>query len=244
MEILIFVGLVVFITHALEAVTGFGCTVLAFPFVLMLFDGDIDHTKVLLSVPALAIAAYYSVTKYRQIDRKQFLIIILFAALGMPIGMWLFESMNADILTLILGSFIVLSASLQLMGNAAAKILDILPRKGYLIAGGIVHGAFAVGGPLITLYSANVISDKGRFRATMCLLWTILNTVLLIMFAATGKLTPTLGNELLFTAPFLIAGIIVGDMIHNRVNEALFRKIVFSSLLLVGIVMILNCNLN
>ncbi len=39
MTTLVLSGLVVFVTHALEAVTGFGCSVLAMPFVSALLGG-------------------------------------------------------------------------------------------------------------------------------------------------------------------------------------------------------------
>jgi hypothetical protein len=106
-----------------------------------------------------------------------------------------------------------------------------------LFVGGIVHGAFAVGGPLVVLYSAEKIPNKSQFRSTMVLLWTVLNTVLIIQYFLEKKLTKEVGFDLLVLLPFLIGGIIVGEYIHNKVNEALFKKIVFISLFLVGIVM-------
>ena len=53
------------------------------------------------------------------------------------------------------------------------------------------------------------------------------------------KITPAIGYELLILLPFLIAGIFAGEAIHNRVSEILFKKIVFASLLLVGVTMII-----
>lgn len=241
-EILLLVGLVVFITHSLEAITGFGCTVLAFPFVVMLM-GDIESAKIVLSILAWVLALYFVVTKFRQIDWRQFGVIFLLAGLGLPIGIMVFNSLDRELLTRLLGAFIVLSASIQLYKcyfQSSGRVS--LPRwMGYLFlfAGGIVHGAFAVGGPLIVLYSAKVITDKSRFRVTMCLLWTLLNAILIGQYLKDGCLTAAVGKDLLFLLPFLVAGIFVGEYIHNKVSELLFRKIIFFSLLVVGIVMVL-----
>jgi len=241
-EILLLAGLVIFVTHTLEAVTGFGCTVLAFPFVIFLMK-DLEQAKIILSILAWMLAAYFVVTKFGCIRWKQFGIIILFAGLGMPIGMLIFKSLDTAILKKALGVFIVISAGVQLYkcfapATAARSLPDII---GYifLFAGGIVHGAFAVGGPLIVLYSAGKIPEKGQFRATMCLLWTTLNTALMLQFLFEKKLNITVGRDLLVLLPFLIAGIFAGEAIHNKVNEALFKKIVFISLLLVGMVMVI-----
>ena len=241
-EILLLVGLVVFITHTLEAITGFGCTVLAFPFVILLMK-DLEQAKILLSVLAWILAVYIACTNYKQIDWKQFGIILLFAGIGMPAGMILFKSFNVTLLTKALGVFIVFSAVIQLykcfVPKKSERKMPVWAGYAFLLTGGVVHGAFAVGGPLIVLYSTQKIPDKGQFRATMCLLWSTLNTVLIVQYFAENKFTMEIGRDLLVLLPFLIAGIIAGEFIHHKVSEILFRKIVFGSLLLVGAAMII-----
>ena len=242
LEILLLVGLIIFITHTLEAVTGFGCTVLSFPFVLLLMK-DLEQVKIILSILAWVLAAYFVVTKFGYIHWKQFGIILLFAGLGMPIGMLIFKSWDANILKKALGIFIVISAAIQLyksfVPTSGKSSLPNVIGYIFLFAGGIVHGAFAVGGPLVVLYSAGKIPDKGQFRATMCLLWTTLNSILMLQFLSEDKLNMGIGRDLLILLPFLIAGIFAGEAIHKKVNEVLFKKIVFASLLLVGIVMVI-----
>lgn len=240
-EILFLVGLIIFVTHTLEAITGFGCTVLAFPFVIFLMD-DLEQAKIVLSILAWALAAYFVVTKFSSINWKQFGIILLLAGLGLPLGILMFKNLDATLLKKILGVFIIISAAVQLFKC-------YVPDKGnwklpsfvgylFLFVGGIVHGAFAVGGPLIVLYSAGKLPDKSQFRATMCLLWTTLNTVLILQYMNEGSLTLKIGQDLLFLLPFLIAGIVVGELIHKKVSEILFRKLIFSSLFLVGVAMV------
>ena len=240
--ILLLVGIVVFITHTLEAITGFGCTVLAFPFVIAIM-GDLEMAKIILTILAWLLAAWFVVTKFKHIQWKQFGVIVLLAGIGMPVGMLLFKSLDAVVLKKILGVFIVLSAAIQLIkiyteGNKIGSLPGFFNYV-FLLLGGIVHGAFAVGGPLIVLYSAKYITDKGQFRATMCLLWTTLNTILIFQYLFEGKLTGKIGFDLTVLFPFLIAGIIVGEIIHNRVSEMLFKKIVFISLLIVGVTMVI-----
>jgi uncharacterized protein len=236
------VGLIVFITHTLEAITGFGCTVLAFPFVIAIM-GDLERAKIVLSILAWILAGWFVITKFKHIYWKQFGIIVLLAGLGMPVGMFIFKSLDAVVLKKILGGFIVVSATIQLVKiYRPGNIISTLPAFfSYILLflGGIVHGAFAVGGPLIVLYSAHKIPDKGSFRATMCLLWTTLNTVLILQYLFERKLTGKIGIELSALLPFLFAGIVLGEIIHNKVSEVLFKKIVFISLLLVGTTMVI-----
>jgi hypothetical protein len=238
--ILFLVGIVVFITHTLESITGFGCTVLAFPFVIALM-GDLELAKIVLSILAWILALYFVIVKFKHINWKQFGVIILLTGLGLPLGMMIFKALDPVILKRILGVFIIVTAGIQIVRmffpNVNVRSFPSFIGYGFLFVGGIVHGAFAVGGPLVVLYSAEKIPNKSQFRSTMVLLWTVLNTVLIIQYFLEKKLTKEVGFDLLVLLPFLIGGIIVGEYIHNKVNEALFKKIVFISLFLVGIVM-------
>ncbi len=251
---LIITGIIVFLTHALEAVTGFGCTVLAFPFVTALLS--IQKAKVLLTVIAWILALYFVITKFKDINFKQYGIIVFFAAIGFPFGVIAFTSLPTDFLKLFLGVFIVFTSVIQLKRIYQKREVSSLPIWVYyiiLVMGGLIHGAFASGGPFIVLYAARALPEKGQFRATLCLLWTTLNTVLFItdktfnpFFSSIyGYFTQdtALHADVIDTAymlPFLVVGIIAGEIIHNKVNALLFKKIVFWVLLFTGIFTIIS----
>ena len=242
-------GLVVFFTHGLEAITGFGCTVLAMPFVTMLLG--IDQAKFLLAVLAWVLALYFVITKFKKIVWKQYLIIVSFVGLVMPLGMWAFVYLDRKLLVKALGIFIIVSAGIQLWKRVFQPMLQkrraggtgkSLPMPVYwllLFIGGIVHGAFATGGPLVVLYASKALPDKGNFRSTLTLLWTTLNSVLIVQFFLQVQFNADSGLQLGALAPFLVAGIVAGEFVHHRVDSDLFAKIVFAMLFVTGIVMVI-----
>lgn len=240
--ILSLVGIVVFLTHTMEALTGFGCTVLAFPFVIAIM-GDIEQAKIILSILAWMLALYFVITKFKSINWKQLVILVFFAGLGMPIGILMFKTLDPFILKKILGVFIIISAGIQLIKifvpNNKIRTLPGFVYYNFLFFGGLVHGAFAVGGPFVVLYATKELRNKGQFRVTLCFLWAILNTILMAQYFIEGKLTNKVGFNLLVLTPFLVAGIILGEFIHKKVDEELFKKIVFSLLFIVGFVMLI-----
>jgi len=252
---LVLVGMIVLITHALEAVTGFGCTVLALPFVVYLLG--LEDGVMLLAVLAWVIALYFVITKRRHIQIKQYLIVAALAGAGLPVGMGLADTLPAATLKQALACFIVVAAVIQIVkacsvpwpwGNRPGPRPEAAsPAPRYLYAsalllplGGVVHGAFAAGGPLVVLYASKALPDKGRFRATLCLLWATLNTVLMIDYALESRFTAAFGVRFAAMLPFLAAGIFAGEIIHNRVNAVMFRRMVFAVLLAVGIVMLVG----
>jgi uncharacterized membrane protein YfcA len=206
--------------------------------------GNIELAIIILSILAWILSLYFVITKFKSINWKQFGVIVLLSGLGMPIGMFLFKAFDPFILKKILGIFIVITAGIQIVKifvpNNHIRSLPAFISYNFLFLGGIVHGAFAAGGPLIALYSAKKIPDKGQSRATLCLLWTILNSILIAQYFLEGKLTEQVGFDLLFLLPFLAGSIVVGDIIHTKVSIILFKKIIFISLLFIGIVMVFN----
>ena len=234
-------GCVVFLTHAIEAVTGFGCTVLALPFVTALLGTKTG--VVVLAVLAWLLAAYMVVTKRRHLNLKEYGIIVLFVGFGLPVGMYLFKTLDAALMKKILAVFILLVSAYQLgrgffTSRKGPAFSSPVPYYALLVLGGIVHGAFASGGPLVVVYAARALKDKGEFRATLCLLWTTLNTVLLISFALNGLLNAETLGIIGLMLPFLGAGIYAGEKVHDKVNAEVFTKVVFGVLFASGLVML------
>ena len=107
-----------------------------------------------------------------------------------------------------------------------------------LAGGGIIHGLFASGGPLIVYHASREIPDKQVFRVTLSTLWILLNSALLVSYAFTGRIdveSAALAGKLLLA---LAAGVVLGELIHKRVNERRFRVVVQGVLLFTGAVLL------
>jgi hypothetical protein len=248
------VGITVLITHALEAITGFGCTVLALPFVTALVG--VKTGVPILATLAWILALYIVITKWKFINFKEFAIILLFVGLGLPFGILAFKNLDSRLLKKILAVFITFSAAWQVYRRfkrpnranpncpaapeaaMSKRLWGRLPYYLLLILGGMVHGAFASGGPLVVLYASKTLTDKGSFRATLCLLWTTLNTILLMNYLRSGVFTAPIISGTAGMLPFLVAGIIVGEKIHYKVDGELFGKLIFLVLLATGLFML------
>ena len=236
-------GVVVLITHALEAVTGFGCAVLAMPFVSALL-GVKTAVKV-ITILAWLLALYLAVRNYRKINFKQYAIITACMLAGLPAGMYLFRSQDTTALSFILAIFIVFVSVSQLYRLLRTKQTGSIPTGKaaipyylLLVLGGIVHGLFSSGGPLVVLYATRVLPDKGSFRATLCLLWTTLNTIIIATYLSEGSLDQTTLTTTALLIPFVVVGVVIGERVHDKVDGRKFSLIVFSMLLLTGIFML------
>lgn len=244
--VILLFGIIVLITHLMEGITGFGCTVLALPFAIALVG--INVAVPVLIVLAWFLCLYIVIIDFKKIVWKEFFKIISFVILGLPIGMWIFSSMSEAILKNLLGIFMILVAlrGLYISFVVKPKQQDNQPAelnpsrlKKYLLnvllfLGGIVHGAFSSGGPFVVIYASQSLPDKSNFRATLCTMWVILNGILTFNNVRTGVLAgPTL-ELTLWTFPFLAAGALLGNYAHNNIKGDTFVKLVYIVLLLSG----------
>jgi uncharacterized membrane protein YfcA len=234
-------GVVVLITHLLEGITGFGCTALALPFCTLLVG-------IKTAVPALVILAwilalYVIIIDHKHIVWRQFGKILLLVILGLPIGIILFSYMPETILKIVLGVFMILVATrgiyfnfkkIPSSGQIPGFLLNIL-----LFLGGIIHGAFGSGGPFVVIYATKNLPQKSNFRATLCTLWFTLNSIIIIKDWSAGALTSSVINLLFISLPFLIAGMILGNVVHGKLNEKIFTKMIYVVLLVSGLFMFL-----
>jgi len=234
-------GLLVVVTQFIEAITGFGSTVMALPFAITL-------TSVATAVPVLTLhtwlfAAWVLIVDFKKIVLRQYLTVMIFVLLGLPIGMWAVSVLPEATLRLSLAVFMI-AVSINGMIRCFKKESDskISPPQGakraflylLLFLGGIIHGAFSTGGPLVIIYVTLVIQEKGSFRATMCSVWFSLNTIILARFLITGSFTSEVTRLSLISLPFLLAGVLLGIWVHKRISNKQFTRFVYIVLFLSG----------
>ena len=238
-------ALVIFATHTIEGITGFGSSVLALPFLGPVLG--LELTVQLLCILSWSMALYIIIRSWQAIQWKEFLFIVLWAGLGMPVGIWMFDRLPAGILCVILGIFMIfvgvrgVNSSYKSAEQPQTPVKRTLLMKALLFAGGIIQGAFGTGGPFIVIYSARALPEKRVFRVTLSLLWFSINSCRLIFWLSDGRLTaPESGKALLWAFPVMLAGVILGDYLHNKVSERNFKIGAYAILVLSGIFMTIN----
>lgn len=232
-------GAVIAITFTLEGITGFGGTILALPFAFLLIG--VSQAIPVLLVLSLSLAAAILVIDRRKIAWKTYLRLLLPVSIGIPIGITILHNLNEDTIKTILGVFIIAVSARGLylyLSKAKSRDLPFIATVIVLIAGGIIHGAFASGGPLITIAAREKIADKSIFRATLCMLWLTLNGSILIYYVLAGRFTGQMLNISLICIPFLAAGGLLGNWAHRRIKEGHFSKIVYTALLMSGLLLL------
>ncbi len=247
MRLLIISALVVMLTHLLEGIAGFGGAVMALPFLNLTLG--LNNSVHLLCLFGWLMAFYIVLRSWRQINWKELGFISIFAGTGMPLGLFLFEYLPGIQLCILLGIFMgivgIHGFMCQFKKAAAANVALEKNRniwmKILLFIGGIFQGAFGCGGPCIVIYSAKSMPDKGSFRATLSLLWLLLNSCRLGVWSFNNSFwNLELLKMFAVILPFMFGGLVLGDLLHHKVNEKHFTIGVYSLLTISGIIMVFN----
>ena len=241
MTTLLLLALIIVAAHLVETVTGFGATVIALALAIHLVP--LHSLVVTLVILGWVQSAYLIARGWRHIDAGLLLKRVLpLCGLGLAAGAYLFNTLDAPLLKRVLGVFVIAVAAVELWrllrrGQEPARLNPLLG-AGLLAGGGVIHGMFASGGPLIVYHASREIPDKQAFRVTLSALWITLNTALLISYAASGRIdvaSASLAAKLLLA---LAVGVVLGELVHRRVDERRFRLVVQGVLLFTGAVLL------
>jgi uncharacterized protein len=172
-----------------------------------------------------------------------------FVLVGVPLGLFAASAVPERLLKLCLGVATLSLAAVQLRptkrveGEPAAPPEELSPwlARPLLFAGGVLHGAFGSGGPMVVYVLGRAIGrQKTTFRATLSLLWLILNAVLLFSFVRRGHIGEASLQKSAGFGLAMLVGLLVGQKIHDRVDAKRFQVAIFAMLGAVGLVLVIK----
>ncbi len=220
---------VVALAFCVEAVVGFGATVLA-----VTLGAQLVPISTLLPafVPLnLGLSTYLCLRERSHIDARVLGRSVLpLVGAGAIAGMAAFALQGAAWLllgfALFVGALALFELRRALRPADPSATTTPLPRPlawGLLLAGGFVHGLFGSGGPMIVYVLGRSLPEKRRFRATLACLWLLLNLALMANLARLGHVSAATLGHTVSLLPALALGAFVGDWVHHRVAERPFR---------------------
>ncbi len=233
---LVVLALSLCVTHLVQGITGFGAIVLALPVLTFFFP-----LKVM--IPALIFinllqATWFAVTQREYINWPHAKKLVIYSGIGLPIGYAVYEYLPSEQLKIALGVFVVMVAVWNLSGVAEKQNIPAPLYSLLIFLGGIVQSALASGGPFMVIYAAKMLPDKSEFRATLNVLWIVLNIVLCIIYTVTGAWNADMLPIIAVGLPCVVFGTIVGIMAHEKIPQRPFSLMVFIILLISGLILL------
>jgi uncharacterized membrane protein YfcA len=236
--------LVVALAFTVETVVGFGATVVVVSLGALFVPLEQllpTFVPVNLALSCWLVGRNLRAVQWRLLGRRLLPALLV----GMAVGMGLLAGLPSRRMLVVFGALVV---GLSVRELLAMRRIDAPPPAPLsrpaaalvLTSGGVVHGVFGTGGPLIVFVLARQLHEKGAFRATLAVLWVLLNGLLVLGYLFNDRIDASTlrGSATLVVA--LLFGLFVGQKVHDRVDAVRFRKGLFSMLLIAGLVLALR----
>ena len=232
----------VFLGFAVEALAGFGATVIT----LAVASQAMSVDSILAAfLPVNLMLSTYLVIRYRRDIDAAYLVrrVLPWMLPGVALGRWWANAGGPDLVRTTFAYFVTSLAAVELYSQFRAKPnrpLSAGPAAAAIAGSGVVHGMFACGGPLLVYAMSREITEKSSLRATLSAVWLTMNTLVVVTLAVAGEIgTASLTTSGLLLLP-LFAGATVGEWAHRRLTLHRFRTVVFGLLFVAGALLLLR----
>ena len=234
-EILFF--LVILFGVFVQALVGFGGTLITMPLGILLMGPDV--TKPVMTFVAWITGVTVLITDYKYINWKELGKMIAVMLPCVLAGLWVMGKVQMNFLLIIYGVVIVCIGVKKLF-FPAKRTPSLTAQNVSLGLAGIMQGLFVSGGSFLAVYAVERLPEKREFRATVNAVWAILNIVMIITYFTGGKVDrQVLTMGAIATVPTL-AGIWLGGVFAKRVRQQTFLKLIYLILIVSGAVLLFS----
>jgi hypothetical protein len=234
------VALIIFIATIFRSAFGFGESLVAVPLLATVMPLQVAvPLSVLISV---TIAGFVVIQDHKKIHFKSAGVLIVYALMGIPIGLWLLVHVPEYQVKLLLGLVIIIFAIYLLTGSRLKELKQ--DNQWWLFScgllSGILGGAYGINGPPLVIYGAKRRWTAQHFRATLQAYFLIASLTGVIAYWFGGLLHPATLRYYLWSLPALVPAVFLGRMINSRMQDDKFFKYSYAVLLSLGLLLLIN----
>jgi hypothetical protein len=234
----ILVALTVFLASILQGFSGFGyglALMTALPFFL-----PITTATILVSFSSTFISIYMLGRNWKNYDLKLIIFPLIGSFLFIPIGVFLLNYIDEDILKILLGVLLVLISIFFLTKREDQLKIKPKASKGILVGAtaGTLNGILSVGGPPLVLYFIHAARDKYNYKASMDLIFLISSIYRLVWLYIYGNITSDMAPILITAVLAGVTGTVLGFNLLIKTERAVIAKAIYGIMMLAGISLI------
>lgn len=234
----LYILLIIFIATLVRSTFGFGESLIAVP--LLVFFIPIEIAVPVSVLVSIVIAAVVVVQDKKQVHFYSAKWLIIYAAIGIPIGLYLLIYGNENLIKSILGAIIILYSSYSLFSKKRFQ-LKTDNRVWLFFCGflsGVFGGAYGINGPPLVIYGNMRNWSAQHFRATLQSYFLFASTIGMIGYWYKGLWSTTVSYYFLISLPVILPTIFLGRYLNQRLKNETFLKYVYVGLIFIGMLLL------
>lgn len=226
-----------FFAYTVQAITGFAGNIFAMPIGTHLLG--LHSSVAVLNAMGVFACGLLAVLNIKSVNWRELGKIVGTMLPFVLVGIWLDTVLPLDVLLRIYGAIIVFVGA----KNLIVKKQRFLPEWALwiiLALAGLIQGMFVSGGALLVIYAVQKITDKQQFRATLSMVWAILNFIYAVIALQQGYFTPDVVQVVLMCIPLAALATFLGNRLQRRISQEKFLKLTYVLLLCIGLVLLVT----
>lgn len=229
------VMLIIVLASGLQGFSGFGfglALMMALPFFI-----PITTATVLATVSVTFISLYMVWRNRESIDLTQILYPLIGSFLFIPVGVYLLNHLNEEVLKMVLGSLLVLLSGFFLLNGAERAVIQSTKGNGLLagILGGTLTGMLSIGGPPLVIYFLHAAKDKLSYKTSLDFIFFVTSVFRLFWLALYGNINMSMAPLLAGSVIAGIIGTMIGFKMMIKTDKAAITKTVYVVMILAGL---------
>lgn len=237
---IIFILIISFFASLVRSTLGFGEALIAVPFFLLFLPVDVAvPLAVMLSI---VIALVVVIQDHKKIHFHSAKWLIIYAVLGLPLGILILTYANETIVKTGLGLLIILY-SLYSLYFTKNKALEEDNKFWLFVCGflsGVFGGAYGLNGPPLVVYGNLRQWTAKHFRATLQAYFLPVSLLSVVGYYSKGLITTQVNIYFLYSLITTIPAIFLGRYLNHKLKDGAFFKYVYWGLMLISVVLIVS----
>ncbi|MGI6225941.1 MAG: sulfite exporter TauE/SafE family protein, partial [Peptococcales bacterium] len=215
---------------------GFGFSIMSTPFFILIFS---PHDAIILNIILSIVMTLIMTYKVRnEINKELLKRLIKGSLLGLLPGLGIFTLLNVEVLKIFVGILILVSTIL-LMKKIDIKQSNV---KEYITGAlsGFLTSSIGLCGPPLMIYFSGARIEKAILRSTTMAYFLFIYSMSLFLQLSVYKISQTIVVASLWSIPFILFGISLGDRFFKKLDQELLYRIIYWLLLLTGVYLLIS----
>lgn len=229
---------IIFVATLVRSTFGFGESLIAVPLLILFIPVEVAVPLSVLT--SILIAAVVVVQDRKQIHFNSAKWLIIFAVLGIPIGLLLLVYGNENTIKTILGILIILYSVYSLFSKNTFK-LETDHKVWLFVCGflsGVFGGAYGLNGPPLVVYGNIRNWTAKHFRATLQAYFLPASIIGMLGYWYQGLWNATVTYYFLICIPVIIPAIFLGRYFNHQLKDGTFLNYIYVGLICIGVVLL------
>lgn len=227
---------VVFLATLVRSTFGFGEALIGVPLLALFLPVTLAAPIAVLV--SITVSVLVLVQDFEHVALRSASWLVLFSALGIPLGLWVLKSAPEAWVKAGLAGVILAFCAYSLRRGARPELKDDRLAWVFGFGAGVLGGAYGMNGPPLAVYGTLRRWSPARFRATLQGYFLFASALGMVGYWSAGLWTGALNRAYLISLPGVAVGVLLGRVLNRRFDAERFHRAVFLGLTGVGLLLL------